>query len=111
MDSWNFRNVEKEATHKKEAALTPEQFQDLYLYISNNGRFAGIRGVSWRALAELTAIDEPTDRAEGMTIYLSNGLPVAAYEFDIGFRVMPEINVCTRISFLLRSKHVNSKRH
>ncbi|WP_416414364.1 hypothetical protein [Pantoea sp. App145] len=86
MDS---RNHGTESPEVAGTELTPEQFQDLYLYIADNGVFVGISGVSWRDHVALKAIDEPTTAPEGLSIYLSAGWPVAVYEFDVGYRVMP----------------------
>jgi len=69
--------------------LTAAQFADLYAYICRVGTFAGFSAVPWEELGLCSVVHEPTDKPEGLRIYLRDSWPVAVLEFDVGYRLVP----------------------
>jgi hypothetical protein len=69
--------------------LTPDQFSDLYEHICHSSTFAGFSAVPWEELGMCDVINEPTEEPEGLRIYMLDGWPVAALEFDVGYRLVP----------------------
>jgi hypothetical protein len=72
----------------RDLSLTPAQFLDLTLYVSDNGKFTGWAGMDWQTLSRYQVIDEPGNPPEGVTLYLDDGWPVAVYAFDTGYTVI-----------------------
>ncbi|MGC1026716.1 hypothetical protein WKH44_15080 [Pantoea agglomerans] len=71
-------------------ALSPAQFRDLYDHLHTNAVFTGISGVDGAQLAELDALEEPTEEPEAAIIYLHKGWPLALYEYDTGYLIFRE---------------------
>jgi hypothetical protein len=69
--------------------LTADQFSDLYEHICHSSTFAGFSAVPWEELGMCDVINEPTEEPEGTRIYVRDGWPVAAMEFDVGYRLVP----------------------
>lgn len=80
----------KTCAEKQGGTLSPAQFRDLYDHLHRHGVFTGISGVNGAQLAELDALEEPTDEPEAAVIYLHNGWPLALYEYDTGYLIFRE---------------------
>lgn len=72
----------------RDLSLTPAQFDDLTLYVIDNGKFTGWAGMYWQTLSRYQAIAEPGNPPESLTLYLADGWPVAVYAFDTGYTVI-----------------------
>ncbi len=69
--------------------LTAGQFSDLHEHICNSATIAGFSAVPWEELGMCDVIIEPTEEPEATRIYVRDGWPVAAMEFDVGYRLVP----------------------
>lgn len=69
--------------------LTGGQFSDLCAHIREHGKFTGWAGIDWQELSHLNEIREPGDLPEPLTVYMADGWPVAVFQFDTGYTVIP----------------------
>lgn len=70
--------------------LNPAHFRDLYDHMHRHAVFTGISGINGAQLADLDALEEPTEEPEAAVIYLHKGWPLALYEYDIGYLIFRE---------------------